>query len=109
MLRHPLVFLSDLWPGFRHVPSWLMGRTHASLQVHMHKRAATDKPSSQPSPQKHAVIPVHSLPMVTCIPSDEGPKAGLQDEAEQFRGQKGSNRPLFLDPHDKPKKKTQVP
>ena len=81
MLRHHLVSLPDPWPGFRHVPSWLTGRTHASLQVYMHKRAVTDKPSSQPSPQKDAVIPVRGLPPVTCISSDEGPKAGLQDGA----------------------------
>lgn len=81
MLCHHLVSLPDLWPGFRHVPSWLTRRTRASLQVHMLKRAVMDKPSSQPSPQKDAVIPVCSLLTVTCIPSNEGPKAGLQDEA----------------------------
>lgn len=81
MLRHHLVFLPHLWAGFRRVPSWLTGRTRASPQVCTHKRGGMDKPSSQPSPQKDAVIPVHGLPMVTCIPWDEGPKAGLPDEA----------------------------
>jgi len=63
-----------------------------SFQAYMYKRVAMGKPSSQSSSQKDAVSPVCSLPMVTCSPSDEGPKV-VFTESQNLRGWKG---PLWV-------------